>query len=200
MSVAVAMFAAAVGLGACDKGASAPARSHAADEGSSAPARSYDSGGSSRDSGSSSYSDRRDSGRSSYAHDDAPRASVPLVDGKPMWSDNRRHTAEENADYHFHHDGPDFGASSEKDYVAKVHRFIEHPPSDVQTISRSNGDKLFYDPKTNTFAVERRDGAPRTMFKPHDGEAYWKEQEAKAASGDDSYGGRSHRSESSDAG
>ncbi len=117
-----------------------------------------------------------------------------------MWSDNRRHTAEENADYHFHHDGPDFGAASEKDYVAKVHQFIEHPPGDVQTISRSNGDKLLYDPKTNTFAVERKDGAPRTMFKPHDGEAYWKEQEAKAASGDDSYGGRSRRSDSGDAG
>jgi hypothetical protein len=196
LAVAVVLAAAAAGLWACDKGASAPARSHAADEGSGGASRSYDSG-SSRDSG---YSDRRDGGRSSYARDDAPREAVPLVDGKPMWSDNRRHTAEENADYHFHHDGPDFNASSEKDYVAKVHHFIEHPPGDVQTISRSNGDKLFYDPKTNTFAVERKDGAPRTMFKPRDGEAYWKEQEAKAASGDDSYGGRRSRSDSSDAG
>jgi len=195
MTVAAVMAAAATGLWACDKGASAPARSHSADEGSSAPARSYDSGGSSRDSG---YSDRRDSGRSGYARDDAPREAIPLVDGKPMWSDNRRHTAEENADYHFHHDGPDFGASDEKDYVAKVHHFIEHPPSGVETISRSNGDKLLYDPKTNTFAVERKDGAPRTMFKPRDGEAYWKEQEAKAASGEDSYGGRSRRSDNGD--
>ena len=201
-AVAVIVLASA-GLWACDRGASAPARSHAADEGSSAPSRSSDGGGYSRDngsSGSSGYSDRQGGGRSGYAREDAPRETIPLVDGKPMWSDNRRHTAEENADYHFHHDGPDFGATSEKDYLAKVHHFIEHPPGDVQTISRSNGDKLLYDPKTNTFAVERKDGAPRTMFKPHDGEAYWKEQEAKAASGEDSYGGRSRRSDSDDAG
>ena len=200
-SAVTVLVLASAGLWACDRSANAPARTHAADEGSSSSSRSYDSGGSSsRGGGYSGYSDRRDSGRSSYARDDAPREAIPLVDGKPMWSDNRRHTAEENADYHFHHDGPDFNAASEKDYVAQVHHFIEHPPGDVQTISRSNGDKLFYDPKTNTFAVERKDGAPRTMFKPHDGEAYWKEQEAKAASGDDSYGGRSRRSDSSDAG
>ncbi len=189
-----------VGLWACDKGSSAPARSHA-DEGSAAGGRSYDSGGSGNSSDAprdGGYRDRRDGDRSSYARDDAPREAVPLMDGKPMWSDNRRHTAEENADYHFHHDGPDFGASTEKDYLTKVHAFIEHPPGTVQTISRSNGDKLLYDPKTNTFAVERKDGAPRTMFKPHDGEAYWKEQEAKAASGDDSYGGRPRRSDSGD--
>jgi pyocin large subunit-like protein len=178
-----------IGLWACDRGASAPARSHAADEGSSSGSRSSDGGSYNRDSG---YAERR----SGYARDDAPHEAIPLVDGKPMWSDNRRHTAEENADYHFHHDGPDFGASSEKDYLAKVHHFIDHPPADVQTINRSNGDKLLYDPQTNTFAVERKDGAPRTMFKPRDGEAYWKEQEAKAASGDDSYGGRSRRSDS----
>jgi pyocin large subunit-like protein len=194
-SAVAVMVLASAGLWACDRGSSAPARAHAADEGSSSASRSYDSGGAARDGG---YSDRRGDSRSSYAGNDAPREAIPLVDGKPMWSDNRRHTAEENADYHFHHDGPDFGATSEKDYLTKVHRFIEHPPSDVQTVSRSNGDKLLYDPKTNTFAVERKDGAPRTMFKPRDGEAYWKEQEAKAASGDDSYGGRSRRSDSSD--
>jgi pyocin large subunit-like protein len=147
---------------------------------------------------SSAYANDRSEGRRSdgggYARRDEPREAVPLVDGVPMWSDNRRHTAEENADYHFHHDGPDFGATDEKDYVTKVHRFIEHPPEGVQTVSRSNGDKLLYDPKSNTFAVERKDGAPRTMFKPHAGEAYWKEQQEKAASGDDSYGGRYKRS------
>ena len=87
-----------------------------------------------------------------------------------------------------------FGATDEKDFVAKVHHFIEHPPEGVQTVSRSNGDKLLYDAKSNTFAVERKDGAPRTMFKPHAGEAYWKEQQEKAASGDDSYGGRYKKS------
>jgi len=193
-AIAALLGAAAVGLWACGKGADAPARSHAADEG--APAQHYEGGGDSYRSG--------DNNRSSYAGGETrreePRAAVPLVDGVPMWSDNRRHTAEENADYHFHHDGPDFGAADEKDYVAKVHHFIEHPPEGVQTVSRSNGDKLLYDAKSNTFAVERKDGAPRTMFKPHAGESYWKEQQEKAASGDDSYGGRGSYRRSSGSG
>jgi pyocin large subunit-like protein len=175
---------AGAGLWACDKGSSAPARNHA-EEGAPS-SRSYDA----PRSGGDGYADRSDGG---YARREEARPPTPLVDGVPMWSDNRRHTAEENAEYHFHRDGPDFGASSVKDYVAKAHHFIEHPPGSVETVSRSNGDKLLYDAKTNTFAVERKDGAPRTMFKPHDGVAYWKEQQAKAAAGDDSYGGRRSR-------
>ena len=117
-----------------------------------------------------------------------------------MWSDNRNHTAQENADYHFHRDGPDFGAASVKDYVAKAHQFLEHPPSDIETINRPNGDKLLYDAKSNTFAVERKDGAPRTMFKPRDGASYWKEQQVRAASGDDGYGRRRSGSDSGEGG
>ena len=177
--------AASVGLWACDKGANAPARSHSADEGGASSPR-YESGGSYR-----SGDNSRPSYNGGETRRDQPREAIPLVDGVPMWSDNRKHTAEENADYHFHHDGPDFGASDEKDYVAKVHHFIEHPPEGVQTVS----------PLQRRQAALRRQeqhlrrgaqgtGAPRTMFKPHAGEAYWKEQQEKAASGDDSYGGR----------
>jgi len=187
--LAAALMGAGLGLWACSKGAEAPARSHA-DEGASAPRR-YDSGAQ-----GDSYSDRGSSyEHSSYAsrEAEAPRAPVPLVDGTPMWSDNRRHSAEENADYHYHRDGPDFGAADVKDYVAKAHSFIAHPPGDVETVNRPNGDKLLYDPKSNTFAVERKDGAPRTMFKPRDGLSYWKEQQARAASGEDSYGGRNYQ-------
>jgi pyocin large subunit-like protein len=164
---ALALGLAAATLWGCDRGESAPARSHAAADGG--------------------YSDN---GGDRYARRSETRDPVPLVDGAPMWSDNRRHSAQENADYHFHRDGPDFGATSLKDYVLKAHHFLEHPPKGVETIKRANGDKLLYDPKTNTFAVERRDGAPRTMFKPRDGAAYWKEQQARAASGDEGYGSR----------
>ena len=62
---------------------------------------------------------------------------------------------------------------------------------------RSNGDKLIYNSKTNVFAVVTKDGAPRTMFKPRDGAAYWDEQKAREAdrAKDDGSGGngRSHR-------
>ncbi len=113
--------------------------------------------------------------------------AVPLVDGKPMWAANRLHSADENARYQFAKKGGDFGARSENDYVVKVHAFVERPPSDAQYLDRRNGDRLIYAPRANTFAVVSRDGAPRTMFKPRDGAAYWAEQkdrESKRAKAD----------------
>lgn len=106
---------------------------------------------------------------------------TPLIDGKPMWAANRTHTAEENAQYQFGKNGADFGAHSETDYVTKVHAFIEKPPRDLQTLDRPNGDKLEYDAKGNTFVVIARNGAPRTMFKPRDGAAYWSQQKDREA-------------------
>ena len=101
---------------------------------------------------------------------------VPQVDGKPMWAANRKHSAEENAEFQFGKNGGDFGARSETDYVTKAHAFIERPPHDVQTLARDNGDKLMYDPNGNVFVVVASTGAPRTMFKPKGGAAYWAEQ------------------------
>ena len=106
-------------------------------------------------------------------------APIPRVNGKPLWAPNRQHTAEENAQYQFTKNGGDFGAVTEADYVTKVHAFVEKPPSGVETIDRRNGDRLLYDAKDNVFAVVSRAGAPRTMFKPRDGAAYWAEQKAR---------------------
>ncbi len=106
---------------------------------------------------------------------------VPQIDGKPMWAANRKHSAEENAEYQFGKNGADFGASSETDYVTKVHAFIDKPPRDLQTLDRANGDKLEYDAKGNTFVVVAKNGAPRTMFKPRDGAAYWSQQKDREA-------------------
>lgn len=114
----------------------------------------------------------------SYDRRDAP---VPEVNGKPMWAANRRHSAGENAQYQFARNGQDFGAASESDYVTKVHAFVDNPPGDAQTLDRANGDRLIYAPSSNTFAVVSRDGAPRTMFKPRDGAAYWTEQKQREA-------------------
>jgi len=143
---------AALLLSACDAG---PSASKSAQTSASAPAASI-----------AAPADPRD-------------APVPLVAGKPMWAPNRKHTAQENADYQFAKNGKDFAAASEADYVAKAHAFVGSPPADVEKIERSNGDALLYDAKTNTFAVVTKDGAPRTMFKPRSGAAYWREQEAR---------------------
>jgi pyocin large subunit-like protein len=116
-------------------------------------------------------------------------AAAPLAtDGKPIWAANRKHTAQENADYQFGKNGKDFGAANEAQYVAKVHAFVDQPPTGVQKVERSNGDALLYDAKTNTFAVVSKTGAPRTMFKPRDGASYWQQQvsrEQSRSNGDD---------------
>ena len=106
-----------------------------------------------------------------------------MYKGEPLWSDNRKYSAQENATYHCGKSGPDIGASGYDDCLVRVHAFIDHPPSDVETITRSNGDKLMYDPKANLFVVARKDGAPRTFFKPRTGASYWDEQKQREADG-----------------
>ncbi len=142
------------------------------------------SGQASSSTGSSAYT------TTSQASVGDPRdAPVPQVNGKPLWAPNRKHTAEENAAYQFTKNGVDFGAKTEADYVTRAHAFVDRPPASAETLDRNNGDRLIYDPHGNTFAVVSRDGAPRTMFKPRDGAAYWaqqKEREAKREKGGDS--------------
>jgi pyocin large subunit-like protein len=113
------------------------------------------------------------------AREDARDAPAPLVDGKPMWSASRRYSAEENARRAFARNGEAFGASSLDAFVEKAHDFVQHPPRGAQTLTRANGDVLIYDPKSNVFAVRSKAGAPRTMFKPDDGPAYWAEQKTR---------------------
>jgi len=132
---------------------------------------------------SSERGDRQEQGQGRDRED--PRdAPVPQVDGKPMWAANRQHSAEENARAQFSRNGADFGARDEDDYVSRAHAFISHPPEGAQILERTNGDRLIYDPKANTFAVVSRSGAPRTLFKPRDGAAYWAQQKSRAADGD----------------
>lgn len=121
-------------------------------------------------------SDRREERRA--ANDDTPE-----VDGKPLWSSNRKYSAVENAAYHYRRNGKDFGARSQEAYVAKAHAFIDSPPRGTLRLTRRNGDRLFYDPASNTFAVATRAGAPRTMFKPEDGLAYWEKQKSREQNG-----------------
>ena len=166
----VAAALAAAALAGCDNGPSAVAGKQAAGAqmaSAEAPSSSY---------GASSY------GASSAARgDDAPRVDhrkdpVKLLDGKPEWASSRRYSAEESAEHAYDRNGEAFGARSLEDYERKAHAFVEHPPKDVETLTRANGDTLFYDAKDNVFAVADKSGAPRTMFKPDDGAAYWQQQ------------------------
>lgn len=153
-------------LAGCDNGPSA-VRGHAADQGSSANAAGPEA--------------RTEANRSADAGVDHRQDAVRLVEGKPMWSASRRYSAEENAQRAFERNGETFGAASIDQFVKKAHAFVDHPPAGTLTLTRANGDTLFYDPKANVFAVANKDGAPRTMFKPEDGMAYWEKQKDREA-------------------
>jgi len=106
---------------------------------------------------------------------------VKLVDGKPVWAASRRYSAEDSAQRAFDRNGEAFGAKNLDDYVRKARAFVEHPPKGAETLTRANGDVLIYDAKGNVFAVADKAGSPRTMFKPDDGAAYWRQQKDREA-------------------
>jgi len=169
VSASAAAFAVLLGLAACDSGASAVKAPKGGERASlEAPASEASAQGGISGVGGGRAADPRD-------------APVKLISGKPYWAANRTRTAEENAQRMFERNGETFGAKSADDYVAKVHAFVSDPPKGAQTLKRSNGDLLIYDPKDNVFAVVSREGAPRTMFKPDEGEAYWDEQKTREA-------------------
>jgi pyocin large subunit-like protein len=153
--------AAVLALAACDNGPSAVAEAD----------RAVSEAGSERPAQAERSSERAE----------AREAPVKQIDGKPMWSASRRYTADENAQRAFDRNGEAFGAKDIDDFVRKAHAFVSDPPKGAQTLTRANGDVLIYDAKSNVFAVKTAAGAPRTMFKPDDGAAYWAEQKDREA-------------------
>ncbi len=166
LSLALGISALAL-LGACDNGPSAVSKQAAGAQmaTANAPERSY---------GSDRGPDR--------GFGDAPKVDhrkdtvATAEDGKPMWAPSKRFSAEEGAQRQFERDGAAFDAKTLDQFVKKAHAFVGHPPKGTLTLTRQNGDTLFYDPKGNVFAVASKEGAPRTMFKPDDGMAYWQKQ------------------------
>jgi pyocin large subunit-like protein len=109
-------------------------------------------------------------------------AQTPMFNGKPLWADNRRGSAEENARYQFEHRGGDIGAHDLQDYLNKVHAFFDHPPKDSESVVRaSNGDVLIYSESAKLFGVIRKDGAPRLLMKPPTGRSYWEAQKSEGS-------------------
>lgn len=105
-----------------------------------------------------------------------PQAFTASVD-TPLWTSTPDMRADENAEHHWRKHGSEFPElRSASEYEAAAHKFVSDPPPGTLVKHHGNGDTLFYDPASNTFAVSRRDGAPRTMFKPDNGMRYWDRQ------------------------
>lgn len=99
---------------------------------------------------------------------------------KPAVTGNRRESADAKIVRLFERNGADFAAKSPEDFGDKIKAFTGHPPKGTEVVKRANGDSLFYQASTNTFAVTDRNGVPRTMFKPSNGETYWSRQKETA--------------------
>ncbi len=165
-------------LAACGNPAATPER-ESETAGSSGSAR--DDGGSRE--GRGERAERRRDGDEA-AGEPAPALSAEThADGAPMWAATRRRSAADAAQRQFERNGADFGATTRQAYIDRAHAFVANPPAGTQTAERRNGDRLMYDPAGNVFAVATSDGAPRTMFKPEDGPAYWRQQQERIAGG-----------------
>ena len=112
----------------------------------------------------------------------APALAEPAAEPEPVLTANRRETVDAKIARLYERNGAAFGARSPEDYLTRIKSFTASPPAGTERISRPNGDVLYYQASTNTFAVVARNGTPRTMFKPDDGPAYWAEQKARAPS------------------
>jgi pyocin large subunit-like protein len=111
----------------------------------------------------------------------APESEMEVApQAKPPVTANRRETADAKVQRLFERNGAAFGAKSADDYLTKVRAFTEEAPKGTETVKRPNGDTLYYQASTNTFAVVDRNGVPRTMFKPDDGPTYWAQQKERA--------------------
>jgi hypothetical protein len=161
-AAAVGCAAAVLALSACNREASKPARSDQGVATSASPG--VDGAGRRAQQGGGDSFDNR-----------AP-VDTSGIDASVKWASNRKFTAQENVARQFRRNGSDFDAADANDYAAKAAAFVANPPAGAKTAVRGNGDKLFYDAASNTFAVMNRRGLPKTMFKPRDGGAYWTQQ------------------------
>ncbi len=164
---------AVLALGACDNGPSAVARNDR-----ETPQSFADTGAAAAPPAREDRGDRASAAAAGIDHRGEPALKI---DGKALWAATRRYSAEAGAERGFERNGADFGAADVEAYVRKAHAFVSRPPAGAETLARPNGDTLYYDAKANTFAVADKAGLLKTMFKPDDGAAYWREQKDRAA-------------------
>ena len=75
---------------------------------------------------------------------------------------------------HFEKHAAEFGYRTPVEYLGGARDLVGR--QGVQTFTRTNGDKLFYDAARNEFAVLKPDGVLRTYFRPQNGSEYWRIQ------------------------
>ena len=93
------------------------------------------------------------------------------------WTVGKTASMESNAITHWTKHGAEFPEyPSFARYSEAAQNFVANPPLGAQIFTRTNGERLIYDPSRNIFAVSTADGVPKTMFRPTDGINYWMRQ------------------------
>ncbi len=94
-----------------------------------------------------------------------------------IWTETKKTDPVSNAYDHWDKHKSEFPEfQNSKQYVDAAHDFVNTPPKGTLIKERANGDTMYYNPATNTFAVKNVDGTPKTMFKPQNGLEYWEKQ------------------------
>ncbi|ENB9463791.1 hypothetical protein ABJA24_004174, partial [Providencia rettgeri] len=94
-----------------------------------------------------------------------------------IWTDTKKTDPVSNAYGHWDKHKSEFPEfQNSKQYVDATHNFVNSPPKGTLIKERPNGDTMYYNQSTNTFAVKNADGTPKTMFRPQNGIEYWEKQ------------------------
>lgn len=94
-----------------------------------------------------------------------------------IWTETKKTDPVSNAYGHWDKHKKEFPEfQNSKQYVDATHSFVSNPPKGTLIKPRPNGDTMYYNPSTNTFAVKNADGTPKTMFRPENGMEYWEKQ------------------------
>lgn len=84
------------------------------------------------------------------------------------WSNTKTLSSPANADAHWikhQAEFPEFTNAGQ--YIKGTQDFVNNPPAGTLSRLRLDGDTVYYNPITDTFAVKSPTGAPRTMFVPN---------------------------------
>ena len=104
-----------------------------------------------------------------------PKSRNSVVIPERFWSPGPQGDREQNAARHFRDHGRDFPQANNVDeYVHCAYEFIAKAP--MKKTRPGSGDVVYFDPKTNYFAVTDRHGTMKTFFKPSGGLSYYNRQ------------------------
>jgi hypothetical protein len=107
----------------------------------------------------------------------APKATTPPATGPPPSTSRVGFTSRASLESHFEKHGAEFGRITIDEYLAAAKALRDAPLSkDVLELVRADGVTCRFDKRTGNFIAFHDDKTIRTLFRPNDGEAYFRRQ------------------------